>query len=112
MRSQGYSTKRWIRIVAAILLACLGAELVGTLTPIGIGLVCAGLGAAVLQGFHLWRERRDPYDLSLLWEDARRDEPDEAEERKERELTYCHRCGASMPQAYKICPGCGAPLGR
>ena len=28
------------------------------------------------------------------------------------DLVYCHRCGASMPKAYGICPGCGNPLGN
>lgn len=105
------TTSGAVRIVAAIVLACFGGGLIVAAPPFGIGLVCLGLGAALWQGYHLWKKRRDPYDLALLWETSEREAPDPEEEQKVRELAYCHRCGASMPEAYKICPQCGTPLG-
>jgi uncharacterized paraquat-inducible protein A len=102
---------RITRLVAAVVLACLGGGLLGVVSPPGLIMVGVGLAIAGYQGVQMWRERPDPYDLSRLW-----DKPNLPEEPEEdgrlRELAFCHRCGASMSTKHSICPQCGVPLGQ
>lgn len=93
-----------------------------------LGAVLAG-GGFLLMGFALvvwWKERRaanDPYALSRLWDEPARgetageawhnvEEPDEDAAFVARDLVFCRHCGASMPEAYRVCPECGVPLGN
>ena len=100
-------TNRITRIAAALILAAFGAALLSALPPLGLALVAVGIGVAVWQGVLLWQERRSPYDLSRLWE-GQRDEPEPDD--RERDMIYCHRCGASMSLRHSICPQCGCVL--
>jgi uncharacterized iron-regulated membrane protein len=102
---------RITRLVAALIVAALGAPLIVPAPPLGLSLFGIGMIAAIVQGIAMWRERRDPYDLSRLWETAPiKAEPEEDD--KERTMALCHRCGASMSAKHSICPQCGVPLGQ
>jgi uncharacterized paraquat-inducible protein A len=93
------------------MLAALGGVAAGSAPPIGLSLIAVGLCLCLYQGVQMWRERRDPYDLSRLWEDVPvKEEPEE--DAKFRNMILCHRCGASMSAKYSICPQCGVPLGQ
>ncbi len=73
-------------------------------------LIALGCASAGIQGRCYLRERGNPYDLNRLWEEAPvREEPDDPGHPGT--LTYCHRCGASMPDTYSICTECGNFLG-
>jgi hypothetical protein len=89
-----------------------------------LGGVLAG-GGVLLMGYALavwWKERRaanDPYALSRLWDEPApgeaghdAEEPDEDAAFVARDLVFCRHCGASMPEAYRVCPECGVPLGN
>ena len=104
-------TNRVTRLVAAIIVICFSGALISSAPP--LALLAAGIGvtAACYQGVQMWRERRDPYDLSRLWETPNAPEQPE-EDGKVRTMAFCHRCGASMPTHHSICPQCGVPLGQ
>jgi len=105
------STNRFIRLTAAIVLTCFSAALIPVAPPLALLGAAVGVVAAWHQAVRMWRERRDRYDLSRLWEAT--DEPEEPEpDGKIRNLAFCHRCGASMPTHHSICPECGVPLGN
>ena len=87
-----------------------GASLLFPFPPFGIVLILAGAGIAIYHGTQLWQERRDPYDLSRLYETLP-DEP-ENDDDPDREYIYCHRCGGSLPAHHSICPECGGVLGH
>lgn len=115
MYFRGAPINRITRLMAGVALLAFGgyALLTGLwfLDLVGIAVVLVGLGAVVVQGRAMWRERSDPYDLSKLWDKPPVIEEPE-EDNKERTLAYCHHCGASLPEAYGICPQCGRPMGR
>lgn len=104
------------RIAAGLLVVALGvgmivspgapSRLFGSVLAL-VGLFIAAVGVA--QNLIARRQPRDPYDLSKLWDQE--PEPEEPEDERERDLVYCHHCGASMQQAYAICPQCGSRLG-
>ena len=120
---------RITRVVAALLLMSIGGlflvgnGLVGSLfalVPVG-----AGLGILLLEAWRAgqeWRNRPDPYDLSLLkdlpsYQGPSRDNPLHKEDASTHEAegantVYCHRCDVSMPAHYDICPRCGNFLGK
>lgn len=86
----------------------------------GLGLFFTGLGMVcvnVYQATYEWlRHRRDPYDLSKLWDEPLPENPPAVpalpqELPQEDDLVYCHRCGASMHGIHAICPDCGHRLG-
>lgn len=117
MRTDKNTKTRLIRLVASVTLACFSATLFGVAPPLALVGIVIGLAAAGYQGLQMWRERRDPYDLSRLWDtplnSAELDKAEEPEEDgKTRTLALCHRCGASMSTRYSICPHCGVPLGH
>ncbi len=109
--------RRIAGLIAAILLIAMGGVLaVGAPPPLGIALLAVGLGAAVWQAHRLYAERRDPYDLSRLWETEpeRPSEPDEEEEAmaagEDDGTLYCHSCGHAVPRQFHFCPGCRRQL--
>ena len=110
MLFRNLSSARGVRLGAALILTAMSAAVAADFPALGLALFCVGFGGAVYQGVHLFRERRDRYDLSLLWEKPP-DEP-EPDDRDDRNMIYCHRCGASMSQKHSLCPGCGAQLGH
>jgi len=102
--------RRWMRLVAALVLMAMSTALLYPFPPLGIGLMAAGAGIALYQAVQIWRERRDPYDLSRLFEQPP-DEPEETDD-TDREMIFCHRCGVSVPGMYSLCPECGGVLGQ
>jgi len=100
------------RFAAGLMLLILGGRLALSGPPPLrlLGLAIAGAGAwAMARGIagalEAWMRRRDPYDLSRLWE---LDEPEEpVEPEGEQGLVYCHVCGAAMPGRLGACPQCG-----
>ncbi len=107
---RGGAANRITRLVAAILVICLAPMLVGG-GPLALTIMAIGGGAVVYQGLQMWRERRDRYDLSRLWDvPPTNEEPEEDD--KYRNMALCHRCGASMSTKHSICPQCGVPLGQ
>lgn len=105
-------------LIAALILALAGGVLVGGSPLLGGALLVVGLGAGAWQAWQLWRNRRDPYDLSRLWEhDSSNDEPEESADEDdwqgngEPELLYCHHCGHGVPPPHVRCPECGQRLG-
>jgi hypothetical protein len=113
---------RAMRMAAAVvIMAFSGVSLVsGSLFGIVPGLLILTLGTAILiQGLYEsvrdWRSRPSRYDLSELKRihtDIESQAQEPTVESDPDEMLYCHRCGASMSQAYSICPDCGGPLGR
>ena len=99
-----------MRLVAAIVLMALSTPFLSPFPPLGIGLMATGAGIALYQAVQMWRERRDPYDLSRLFE-QQTDEPEDTDD-TDREMIFCHRCGVSVPGTYSLCPECGGVLGR
>ena len=102
-------------LIAALILALAGGALVGGSPLLGGALLVVGLGAGAWQAWQLWQSRRDPYDLSRLWEE-REDEPEETADEsgwdgEEAELLYCHNCGHGVPPPHVRCPECGQTLG-
>ena len=79
---------------------------------LSLAIICVNLYQAV----DIWlRRRRDPYDLSKLWEtpvpeETPDPEPDPGGPHDD-DLLYCHRCGAAMSGQFAVCPGCGHRLG-
>ncbi len=106
----GHPYRRWLRVVAALVLMALSTPLLYPFPPLRIGLIALGAGIAIYQGVQMWRERPDPYDLSRLYETLP-DEP-ENDDDPDREFIYCHRCGGSLPAHHSICPQCGGVLGQ
>ena len=102
------ASARGVRLGACVILLAMSALVAEELPALGLLLFVVGLGGAGYYSVLLFRERRDRYDLSRLWEQPP-DEP-EPDERYEQNMIYCHRCGASMSQFHSICPGCGATL--
>ena len=121
MRFEVSPPNRPTRIVAGLIIMCFGlgiAAIPGIMSTVGgLGLFFSGLAVVcvnVYQAMEEWlRRRRDPYDLSRLWEDPLPEEqPDEETVLPDDdELVYCHRCGASMDRRFGVCPDCGARLG-
>lgn len=108
---RGEPANRITRLFAGLVLLGMGAPLLLFRNPpimvVGLAICGIGLGAVVWQGILMWRERRDPYDLSRLW-DTPPPEPDQPlEALGDEDLIYCHRCGISMSEAHSICPKCG-----
>jgi uncharacterized paraquat-inducible protein A len=102
---------RIMRLFAGLVLMGFGAPLFlyHSLPAMLLGLLICGTGLGVVawQGWRMWQEREDPYDLNRLW-DKPPAEPDKAlEMRGDENLVYCHRCGISMSEAHSICPKCG-----
>lgn len=83
----------------------------------GIGLFATGLGIICVnayQGVEEWLHRkRDPYDLSRLWDEPLPDDSATSPPLgpEEDDLVYCHRCGTSMHGRHAICPDCGHRIG-
>jgi len=106
---RNWASARAVRLGACVILAAMSAVVAEDIPALGLALFCVGFGGAIYQGVMLFRERPDRYDLSLLWEEPPA-EP-EANDGADRDLTYCHRCGASMNIQHAICPGCGGRVG-
>ncbi len=102
---------RWrLRCIAALVAAAFLAPLLaGGPRPLLLAELplLAYAAFALVQAVRLRPSRRDPYDLSRLW-DSPPDEPQESDQSPE--LVYCHVCGASCPAAYALCPECGNRL--
>lgn len=77
---------------------------------VGAGLVLLGLFGGLWHIRQILSGRRDPYDLSRLWEEE--PSPDEADEAavEDEGTLYCHSCGHAVPRALHRCPDCGRPL--
>ena len=75
MLFRNLASARGVRLGAAIILTAMSAIVAEDFPALGLALFCVGFGGAIYQGIHLFRERRDRYDLSLLWEKP----PDEPE---------------------------------
>src|SRR5690242_281327 len=97
------------RLLACCVIAGLGVCLLPGTMPglrlIGFALIigCGSAAAVALVG--LVRSRRDPYDLSTLWDTPAMETP--IREADEAELVYCHHCGDAFPSAFDLCPHCG-----
>src|ERR1051326_4992910 len=99
------------RMAAGAILLCFGLALTVTgampLIAAGVALWGAGLAAVCINVYQAvtagLRRRRDPYDLSRLWEEPLPEEaPLEPEtDALDADLVYCHRCGASMDDTFK-----------
>jgi len=105
--------RRAAGLLAALLVVAIGAALLSAAPLVGVLLLVVGAGAALWQGRQLLAARRDPYDLSRLWE--REPEPeDEADEdavSDDEGTLLCHACGHAVPHPLRVCPECGRPLG-
>lgn len=105
--------RRAAGLIAALVLALAGGFFVVGSPLLGAALLVIGLGAGAWQAWRLWQNRRDPYDLSRLWE---HEEPEETaeeypmEDNGEPELLYCHNCGHGVPPPHARCPECGLSL--
>ena len=122
---QDSKIKRWMRLVAGLVLMSFGAPYLASGFPallLGLPLTLIGIGATGEAAFRFWKEwknRPDPYDLRLLNETSpyrgeSRDSPAEEPSREAEpdDLVICLRCQVSMPSHYSICPQCGVPLGH
>lgn len=98
-------------LIAAVVLAAFGGALLFSAPPLGALLVAVGGGAVFWQIRHLLASRRDPYDLSRLWE-REPEPPEEADEEavEDEGTLYCHSCGHAVPRAFHACPECRRPL--
>lgn len=98
-------------LIAAVLVAAFGFALMSASTFLGGGLVVVGAIIGVWHLRNLAQARRNPYDLSRLWE-REPEPPDEADETQvEDEGTlYCHGCGHAVPHQFHRCPDCNRPL--
>jgi hypothetical protein len=96
-----------------IVLACAWLEALGSgpLSLLGKVVAAAGLAGAVYYTMQMFRARRDPYDLSRLWDTPPADPELPDRETEDDALILCHRCGTSMPAHIGICPECGNRLG-
>ena len=103
--------RRTAGLIAALLVAAFGAIVLPGSRLIGAALLAVGIGAALWQIRELFDARRDPYDLSRLWEREPEppDEPDETLTEDEGTL-YCHSCGHAVPRQFHRCPECHRPL--
>ncbi len=104
--------RRAAGLIAALLVLVIGAALLPAAPLFGVLLIVIGAGAGVWQGRQLLAARRDPYDLSQLWE--REPEPeDEADETDMDDdgTLLCHACGHAVPHPLRVCPECGRRLG-
>jgi hypothetical protein len=113
--------KTALRAVASLVIIAFGVQ-AGALGPLPVSipgiLICAAgaltLVYALYQGAQELRTRPDPYDLSRLFDEPPAEKPEEPEELdadRDRELIYCHQCGASMPSTVAHCLDCGHRLG-
>lgn len=106
---------RIVRIFAGLVIMGIGGAMLAcqgvSILPFSLMLIVIGLSTATRQATLAWREREDPYDLSTLWDTPPVVYLPEEVDEPPRPLVYCHRCGASMPEAYGLCPGCGTYLG-
>jgi uncharacterized paraquat-inducible protein A len=112
-------TNRPIRLVAALVAICF---LVAFAVTAGLPLNALAVPIAVLAAWLALhtilavvqnrRPREDPYDLRRLWDETPPDSDEPEEDADDRDLAYCHRCGASLPKAYAVCPDCGNRLGH
>ena len=82
-----------------------------TILLVGLAICGVGLGTVGWQGFQMWRERADTYDLTRLWDTPPPESDTPQETPPDATLIYCHRCGSSMAQVHAICPQCGNFLG-
>ena len=100
-------------LVAAVLVALVGFVFAWNGTAlVALPLLIVGLGAAAWQGRLLILARRDPYDLTRLWDTPAAD-ADPVEEPplvEEGDLPMCHNCGHAVRGAFARCPDCGNPL--
>ncbi|MCW3095469.1 MAG: hypothetical protein JWL77_1087 [Chthonomonadaceae bacterium] len=111
MLFRGEPANRITRLFAGLVLMGISAPMFLFRNPlsllIGFTICGIGLGVVVWQGWQMWRERPDPYDLNRLW-DKPAPEPDKPlETPADEDLIYCHRCGVSMSEIHAICPQCG-----
>jgi len=108
--------RRAAGLIAALILLLAGGALVGGDPILGGALLVVGAGASVWQGWQLWKSRRDPYDLSRLWDDPLPgDEPEEEPDpdsfyTEDDGTLYCHGCGHAVPATLARCPECGRQL--
>ncbi|MCW5946117.1 MAG: hypothetical protein KIT74_03725 [Fimbriimonadales bacterium] len=95
------------RFASAILCLFFAAVLGARMPVIGIGFAVAGLVLAFL-GYRDLRDKRDPYDLSLLKEIH---EEEELRNVRVPESTgdnvMCPACGEVYTNEFPICPRCG-----
>jgi uncharacterized protein YbaR (Trm112 family) len=104
-------------LIAAVVLAAFGAALLFSaplaqdVPALGALLLALGGSAAFWQIRRLLAARRDPYDLSRLW-DREPEPPEEADEEavEDEGTLYCHSCGHAVPRAFHACPECRRPL--
>ncbi len=103
--------RRAAGLIAAFLVSAFGGVLLLGTPLLGAPLLLAGLGAALWQTRQLLAARRDPYDLSRLWEPAPEPPAEADEDAVEDEGTlYCHSCGHAVPRQFHRCPECQRPL--
>lgn len=105
--------RRAAGLIAALLVIVIGVVLLPAAPPFGVLLLVVGAGAAVWQARQLLASRRDPYDLTRLWErePEMEDEADENAVSDDEETLLCHACGHAVPHPLRVCPECGRPLG-
>lgn len=107
--------RRAAGLIAALIVLAVGAGLLFAAPPLGVLLLVIGAGAAVWQGRQLLASRRDPYDLSRLWEPEPEDQADEgavdAMDSDDDGTLLCHACGHAVPHPLRVCPECGRALG-
>ena len=98
-------------LIAVVLVAAMGCLFLSAAPPLGALLLVVGVGAAHRQIRQLLAARRDPYDLSRLWE-KEPEPPDEADEEavEDEGTLYCHSCGHAVPRPFHVCPECRRPL--
>ena len=104
--------RRIAGLIAALVVAAFGAALLASAVPLLGGLLLVlGVGFAFWQVRLLRASRRDPYDLSRLWEREPEPEEEADEDAVEDEGTlYCHSCGHAVPRRFHVCPECRRPL--
>jgi len=109
---RGGNYNRITRLFAGLVVMAMAAPLVLFRNPIiwlvGASICGIGLGAVVWQGFRMWREREDPYDLNRLWDTPPAEPETPTHTAEGADLIYCPRCGTSRTQAYANCPECGS----
>ena len=110
-------TRSIVRLIASVLVCAIGLRMALGPFPVGRlpGVVLLLLGAygAARAGSALsaaLTQRSDPYDLRNLWNVKPPREEPAYDADANHDLILCHVCGHALPEAFGICPECGARL--